>query len=596
MMKKFKTNIRMIGWVFKYSTTFAIMSLLSIVINVIRTLVDLYILETVVDLVGKGSTFEEVLQFIIFIIIIKILLEIYQGVYGGYIRRRGRNVWEKNIQTVLYNKAMQIDISYFDDPELYDKFSRAIKQSDIKTIDSFVSLVQLGNSLCSSVALLVYIITVVPLLFILTLVSSIISFICYYRVNKIRFQLYKDVEVNEREKWYINRSFYLEKNAYDIKTTNIANLLLNRKNIVYKECEAKHVKAERKREKYLFGEDIVYQTVTNFVTYAYLMYLVFQGIVTVGKFTSLSASVYRFINVFYGISRNIANLNDKFQYVQDFMWLMDYNPNLEQKQIERKQFDFNVLTFENLSFKYTNKEEYALNNINLQINKGEKIAIIGYNGAGKTTLTKLLLKLYEPFEGNIYMNNINYNELSPFDIRNKASVILQNFQIYCATVLENVLMREKQTDEDEIIAINALKKVGLYEKIQSLPNGINTILTKEFNNDGIELSGGERQKLAIARVFASTCPIAILDEPTSALDPIAEKEINDDIIKMVDIKTIIIISHRLSTIVNVDKIYVMKDGKIEESGTHKELMKLRKIYYEMFTAQAQLYNDTLKNN
>ena len=168
---------------------------------------------------------------------------------------------------------------------------------------------------------------------------------------------------------------------------------------------------------------------------------------------------------------------------------------------------------------------------------------------------------------------------------------MQNFQVYCATVLENVLMREKQTEDDEKIVIEALKKVGLYNKISSLPQGINTVLTKEFSNEGIELSGGERQKLAIARVFASNAKLVILDEPTSALDPFAEKEINDDIIRMGNDKTIIIISHRLSTIVNVDKIYVMKEGQIIEQGTHNQLMNNKNIYYEMFTAQAELYNE-----
>ena len=211
--------------------------------------------------------------------------------------------------------------------------------------------------------------------------------------------------------------------------------------------------------------------------------------------------------------------------------------------------------------------------------------------AGKTTLTKLLLKLYEPEEGTIKINNIDYKDLSAYDVREKSSIILQNFQIYSATVLENVLMREKRYNDEEEVVINALKKVGLYEKIMTFPNGINTILTKEFSNEGIELSGGERQKLAVARVFASRSQIAILDEPTSALDPYSEKEINDDIIKMVDTKTVIIISHRLSTIVNVDRIYVMKDGKIEEYGTHDELMKQNGIYYEMFTAQAELYKE-----
>lgn len=201
------------------------------------------------------------------------------------------------------------------------------------------------------------------------------------------------------------------------------------------------------------------------------------------------------------------------------------------------------------------------------------------------------MKLYDPESGKIRINNIDYENLSAYDVRDKSSIILQNFQIYSASVLENVLMREKKYVDDEERVIEALRKVGLYDKIMGLPDGINTILTKEFSNDGIELSGGERQKLAIARVFASQSPIIILDEPTSALDPYAEKEINDDIIKMAGKKTIILISHRLSTIVNVDKIYVMESGEIKEEGTHNELMSQKGIYYKMFNAQAELYKE-----
>lgn len=319
------------------------------------------------------------------------------------------------------------------------------------------------------------------------------------------------------------------------------------------------------------------------------MYEVYKGKITIGEFTSLSASIYKFINRFYTFSRNIASLKDKFMYVEDFLWLIEYKPNIEKSKIETNDLSFEKISFQNVSFKYANKEKYALNNVNIEITKGQKIAIIGYNGAGKTTFTKLLLKLYNPESGKILINDIDYNDLSAYEIRNKTSIILQNFQIYSATVLENVLMREKIDDNDEKIFINALKKVGLYDKIMSLPNKLNTMLTKEFSHEGVDLSGGERQKLAIARVLASKAPIAILDEPTSALDPFAEKAINDDIIASSEDKTIIIISHRLSTIVNVDKIYVMKDGVIEESGTHDELINKKGIYYTMFSAQAELY-------
>ena len=590
-MRKIKANLKMMLMVFKYSPLFAVTSVILVAVDVLSTLVDIYILEEVVSLVTLGKTFSEVLGFIIVIISVKIVLAIYTSLYYGHIRTKGRNEWVKKIQTIIYSKAMKIDISYFDDPKLYDKFSRALKQSDIKTIDCFESFVSLACTFCSVVTLVIYIASSVPILFIITLLTSIVTLTCYNKLNKLRYAVYKEVEVNERQNSYINRTFYLEKNAYDLKTTNIASLLLEKKNEVYKDYDLKYRECEKKQRKYRVIEDVIYQIVTNFITYGYLMFELYNGTIGLDEFTALSASIYKFINRFYNFSRNITNLSDKFLYIEDFLWLMSYEPNLEEYHKVNKKFEFETIKFKDVTFKYANKEKYALNNLNIEIKKGEKIAIIGYNGAGKTTLTKLLLKLYDPENGEIYINNIDYQNLTSYDIRSKTSIILQNFQVYCATVLENVLMREKQTEDDEKIVIEALKKVGLYNKISSLPQGINTVLTKEFSNEGIELSGGERQKLAIARVFASNAKLVILDEPTSALDPFAEKEINDDIIRMGNDKTIIIISHRLSTIVNVDKIYVMKEGQIIEQGTHNQLMNNKNIYYEMFTAQAELYNE-----
>lgn len=590
-MNKIKANLKMIIMVFKYSPLFAISALLMIIVDVLSTLIDLYILENTVDLIANGSTFKEVFLFIIVAISIKILLTIFNSIYNGYIRTRGRNLWVKKIQGIIYKKAMQIDIKYFDDPKLYDKFSRALKQSDLKTINCFESIVSLSSALCSVITLIVYIASKVPVLFALTFITSILSFVTYYIINKLRFKVYKETEVHEREMNYISRTFYLEKNSYDIKTTNIANLLLQKREKVYQDYDKKYRVVERKTFILRVLEDGIYQIVTNFVTYTYLMYQMYNGVISTGEFTSLAASIYKFINRFYNFSRSISNLGDKFLYVQDFLWLMEYEPNIETNTKKHSDFDFETLEFENINFKYINKEEYALKNVSFKINKGEKIAIIGYNGAGKTTLTKLLLKLYDPESGKIRINNIDYENLSAYDVRDKSSIILQNFQIYSASVLENVLMREKKYVDDEERVIEALRKVGLYDKIMGLPDGINTILTKEFSNDGIELSGGERQKLAIARVFASQSPIIILDEPTSALDPYAEKEINDDIIKMAGKKTIILISHRLSTIVNVDKIYVMESGEIKEEGTHNELMSQKGIYYKMFNAQAELYKE-----
>jgi ATP-binding cassette subfamily B protein len=230
-----------------------------------------------------------------------------------------------------------------------------------------------------------------------------------------------------------------------------------------------------------------------------------------------------------------------------------------------------------------------LENIDLKIRQGEKLAIVGLNGAGKTTLIKLLLKFYEHEEGKILYNDQEYRGLVEKALRRQFSIVFQDFQIYALSITENVLMRKAENDADLELVWKALEKVGLKEQVKALPKGLETMVTKEFDDEGVVFSGGDRQKLAIARVFASDAAVYILDEPTSSLDPYAEKAINDLIITNAGNKTIIIIAHRLSTVVDVDQIILIEHGKIIEEGNHLELLAQKGRYNELFTTQASMY-------
>ena len=253
------------------------------------------------------------------------------------------------------------------------------------------------------------------------------------------------------------------------------------------------------------------------------------------------------------------------------------------------------IEFKKVSFSYNEKK--AINNISLKINKNEKIAIVGENGAGKTTFIKLLLRLYDPTEGEILLNNIDYKEYNSSDIRNQFVTVFQDYQIYALSIAENILLRKCNNSDDEKIVIDALKKVGLYDKVMQLEKGIRTICTTEFDKDGIEFSGGEKQKFVIARIFASNAPILLLDEPNSALDPIAERHIFDEIFNYSINKTLIFISHRFSTTILSDKIYLFSNGEIIEQGSHHELMSIQNgKYKEMFNTQAFEYLNRGEHN
>jgi ATP-binding cassette subfamily B protein len=247
---------------------------------------------------------------------------------------------------------------------------------------------------------------------------------------------------------------------------------------------------------------------------------------------------------------------------------------------------FESLEFKNVCFAY--KDKNVLENVSFKVNKGERIAFVGYNGAGKTTTTKLIMRLYDVTSGEILINGINIKEYDINSLREKMGAVFQDYKVFAATVAENVLA-DKYTPDKEQIVINALNDSTFGEKLSALEKGINTELTREFYDDGTELSGGENQKIAIARVFAHNNELIIMDEPSSALDPIAEYNLNMGIDKNARDKTVVFITHRLSTTRHVDRIYMFEYGKITEEGSHDSLIEKNGNYARMFNLQAEKY-------
>jgi len=592
-MKTIKNNLVMLKYVFKYIPVYAVFSIIYIGISVFSVYYGVLFIEQLSSvLINPNAMLYDIVRITIIYMIIIASMTIINGMYWTWFGPRFRLTYTKKMQRLMYEKALTMNIEYYDEPTKYDQFSRALKETDIRAIGSFDTITGLIHQVVQAITLTFYIVTKLPLLFGVILIGAILTLLTSNKLNKRRYRIYKELEKNWRNQSYISRAFYLDKNACDIKTTNLSKLLLKKNLQLFNVEDNTWRKYENFRYKYNVLENVIYNIIVSFFAYGYLMYQVYQDPTTLSMFVATAAAVSIFINTFWAISNYIVRLNDNARYIGDLLWLLNFKPELELDKGERVESMHPTVRINNLSFRYPNQEINVLNNINLIIKPHEKIAIIGYNGAGKTTLVKLLLKFYLPNIGDIRLDDKNYIDLSSFNIRNKFALTFQNFQIYAVSVLENILMRRKESEEDELQVWELLDKVGLKTKILELKEGINTLLTKEFTNEGLELSGGERQRLAIARALASNAPIIIFDEPTSCLDPIAEAQINKIILAESGRRSVIIISHRLSTIVDVDCIYLMKEGSIVETGTHKQLMDLRKEYYTMFETQAKYY----KNN
>ena len=279
-------------------------------------------------------------------------------------------------------------------------------------------------------------------------------------------------------------------------------------------------------------------------------------------------------------------------YVDKFRNFMEKESNIK---VDADAEDFNerfhLLELKDVSFTYASKTEPALKNINITIRKNEKIALVGYNGAGKSTLIKTIMRLYEPQSGEVRINGKPATKYTVDSYRKLYGTVFQDFKLFSLSLAENVLMDEYDVSKEDVVS-HALSKANFTNKLRQMPKGIMTNITREFDEEGAILSGGEMQKVAISRTFARDYDFIIMDEPSSALDPDSEYELNKLMMNSAYNKTVIFISHRLSTTRMADRIYMMENGEVIEEGSHDQLMQLNGKYAEMFNMQAEKYITT----
>lgn len=328
------------------------------------------------------------------------------------------------------------------------------------------------------------------------------------------------------------------------------------------------------------------------VLYAYLCYSVLFKGMSIGNFTMYLAAIHTFSTALDGLFGDIAAIKQQNEVICDYRSFLDYPDNC----IGNKNIPPNLSSeglcfeFQNVSFKYPGSDKYALKDLSLKINPSERLAVVGLNGAGKSTFVKLLTRLYEPESGRILLNGTDIRSYDKNEYYSLFSVVFQKIEMFAFTVAENVSMDEyEKTDINKVKT--SIDKAGLIEKINSCKKGIDTTVLKVIDDDGIEFSGGESQKLALARALYKNAPCIVLDEPTSALDALAEERMYKEFDSLIGNKTAIYISHRLASTKFCDRIIVFENGKVAESGTHDELIEKGGKYAELFNVQAKYYKD-----
>ncbi len=491
----------------------------------------------------------------------------------------------KDIYNIVYQKAASVELSCYEDPKYYDEMAKAIEECGMRasnTVSALRDVIYFSFNLSANLMLVMMIDPVLIIFALIPLITMPLS----AKTNKINYKKTMAITEENRRKDYSRRTFYLSEYAKEMRLTQMPELMLKR----FRESGERiiHIIKEYGLKLAALGY-IISECNEVFTTLGATLYSVWQTLATGSMGYGDCMVIVNSINdIAYALTSSssiLLNFHDNAMYIENLRKFLDHKSSITSgNQILPAEGD---IILEDVSFSYGSACDKAIKHISMRFGSNEKVAIVGHNGAGKTTLVKLLLRLYD-CEGSIKYGNVDIRDLSIKEYRSMFSVVMQDFHAFALTVGENVLLRRKTCGDDEIVA-KAIEKSGLKDKISGYENGIDTILTREFDENGQLLSGGEQQKLAISHVYSKENRFVILDEPSSALDPIAEYEMYNHMMEACQNCGMIFISHRLSSAVMADKIYLMQDGEIIESGTHAELMNQNGRYAEMFHKQAQNY-------
>ena len=552
-----------------------------------------YFYKVILDMAVAGEKFLSILTVIsLFLLGVVIVDLLRNSPLMAFCPEWGAKITAK-ITRNIFRKALECDYRNFDDPEFYHNYTLALNEYMQKSQQAFSYLQQIVSNIITFVTMIVLVSSVSPIILLVTVAVLIFTGLYGRLDNKYSTRKWDEMSDINRRKSYIQRIIYLNTYAADLRCNCSGEYILEK----YDEAVIKECSLHKRFKAFFVGMRILDFSVPLVVDLAAMgaaVRKIAAGTLSVGSFTStIKASEYLY-NSFEPIIGIANRINGFALYSRKLQSFFNAESTIESpkvrtgKELTVKNSDmpFSV-DLKNVSFSYDNSN-FALKNISMSIKPGQKIAIVGENGAGKSTLTKLLLRLYDTSSGDILINGNPIRDYDVHNLRSGIGIAFQNTNLFAMTLAENMKLYRDVPDEKlhEII-----RKLGLSGVLEKFNCGLEAQVTKEFDKNGIVLSGGETQKLGLARLFTGQFGLLILDEPSAALDPIAEYELNKVIMELRDTTTIII-SHRLSTVRDANCIYLIENGEIAESGSHNHLMKQNGKYAAMFNMQAEKYLKT----
>lgn len=588
-----KTSARLLALVWRVDKLFILGIAASTTIPAIIPFINIYIYKLVIDRVVEViqgvplelSRFYPLLALRIFTYFIQDVAFTSQGFME-------RVLWAKipmYISQLVFQKVSSLDIQYFEDSkfkDLLEKVRDSYSHRPVQLIDF------LFYGLQSIIQVMIALVAIAKLNLLLVLPVTLVAipeFISQAQRSKLAWGVWSQNTPLRKRFWYLSHIIQDARSIKEIKIFKLAKKFIDEVTSLQEGFYKDNISIARKN----YNFDLLFSGFSTAVFIGVEVYVIFQALtkkLTIGDINFYTGVVSNFQNGLGGLFRNINGIFDSSLYVKSIFEVLDLKPLVKQPDNPVK---INIkkapkIEFKNVFFTYPGTKKAILKNFSITIEPGEKVAFVGENGAGKTTIIKLLARFYDVDKGKILIDGVSINQLDIDNWYKYFGVLFQDFNRYEHTVEENIGFGRVYDNVGLEEIIEASTSAGAHSMIEKLDKGYKQMLGRIFD-EGIDLSTGQWQKIALARAFLRNAPVLVLDEPTSSIDAKAEAEIFNKVEKLSKDKTVIIISHRFSTVRNADKIYVIDSGKITESGTHSELIKLNKQYATLFNLQAKGY-------
>ena len=549
-----------------------------------------FFMRYVINALQEGKPFSTMIVFIGITVAIFASKTLYKNYLNGKVIPLAAASVNKDLYQILFRKSRNVELECFENADFYDKYTLAMKNADTQLIKTVETIFGVVFGAIASVCAFIFMFQVDKLSVAFIFLPIIGNFV-FRRINSgIDYKRNKDMAPYNRRIDYINRVMYLKEYAKEIRLTKVFNLLKRQ----YRESIGGVADVTKK-----------YVWKSASLHWLYVMFtftFIFEGLLIYGAFRTLVSNSMSLAQlavitsmmvsttwILIGFTDSVTNCFKNGLFVDYLRTFLEYEEKIpEDYDGADPGTEIQSIEFRNVSFSY--KDVQVLSNLNMKLEGKKTYALVGHNGAGKSTIIKLLLRFYDPSKGEILLNGRNIKEYNLQKYRSLFATAFQDNRMFSMTVVDNVILGEDIPQKKrKAVVKEALELSGVYEKIMMLPKGMDTILTREFDDEGAVLSGGEFQKIVVARAFARNCPVKVFDEPSSALDPIAEYKLFDNILKACKENTLLFISHRLSSVQNADYVFLLENGKVKEEGTHRSLMKKKGLYADMYQKQAENY-------